>query len=305
MQRLLSHTYSIDADILLRPNPRAALEAYIGDRREFRVAMLEPPMPDYLAVARARNCRITMLPRDPDDWEDFDFNDLDEVWLANPSPVDGFFYPSTFYTKLARYIAPFRHVRVLSDESTAVFSFNLEPPGSLAKVLGDERVALSSSLYPLMSPQGPTAAWILRRAQPGPGAVDVYGIEKEDLAVTLAVLQTFLSRQGASFSEFTRRMVALEHGFRLFADRLKPALQTQVITVPHWPETGFYVRLRCPALRKDGVKMEEACLDLAREQGLLVVPGTLFDEPDDFLVCYAAPHLILEEMAARLLRFVL
>lgn len=304
--RLYSSLYGVEGDFVLRGSARAAFEAHAGDRRGFRVGMLEPFAPDFLALARARACEIIAIPRDPDDWDSVDFASLDEAWLANPSPVDGFFYPASLYTRLAQRIAPHRHVRVLSDESTAIFSFNQEAPGSLSKLLGDERVTIASSIYPLMSPQGPEASWTFRRSDTAGGSVDVAGLDAEQLETTLGVARTFHSRQGASFGEFTRRMVALEHGFRLFADRLKPALSTHAIKVPHWPETGFFVRLNSPRLReRGGGEIEKACLELARQEGLLVAPGSLFDAPDDFLVCYAAPHPELEEMAARLLRFVL
>lgn len=303
MASLLSRNAGLACQVTIRSNTRALLEHYLGDRRGLRIGVLDPCAPDFLAAARSRECRMTTIPRDPDEWASVDFSALDEVWLANPSPVDGFFYPSTFYAKLAQLVAPHKHVRVLSDESTAIFSFNQEPPGSLRQLLGDERVSLSSSLFPLMSPQGPETCWMLRRSADGRQHCDAAGVSQEDLAKAVGVVLTFLSRQGGAFGEFTRRMIALQHGMRLLADQLKPGLTQGALEVPNWPETGFYLRLRLPRLKT--LNIEENCLDLARREGLLLVPGTLFGQPRDVAVCYAAPHPILTDMAARILRFVL
>ena len=254
--------------------------------------------PELIAVCNTLGFRLEPLSRDPEEIEanPSTLAKAHALVLSNPSRIDGFYYPRESFLRLIEQIRSVQpKIPILSEESLALFSFEQTAPGSLRDWIGKEKpgsLSVVNSLYPAMSPQGPQTSW-----WEGPESTELMSLDQdtveppanEAIVATQAVL-AFQSRQGSAIAEFQRKMLAVKIGLRSLADALHPSIARNVLSVPHWPETGFYLRVNArPLLESSKLSIQDWSLELAKRHDLLVVPGSLFADFDCFLLCFAQP----------------
>lgn len=293
--------------VRLFSTPQRAVRTWIKNHslNQRRIAVFYPCPSDILEVIDATSCSRVPLSRDPENWN-FSETTLpfDALIWSHPSRSDGLFYPIDIVQDAHRALrAHHPHLPVLIDESAALFSLNATPPGQWPHT--DPALTVFHCLHPVWTPQGPPLTWC---ASAAPAKAGPELVEAENLQEALAALLTFRSQQGSAFGEFQRKILLVQKGLRHWGDTIKPLLEKKYLRVPLWPESGFF--LCCEVAQEilerlspeeNHTPLEQYCVQLARDTGLLVVPGTLIGLPQSFQICFAALPKDLEVLGKKLL----
>jgi len=261
---------------------------------------IQKPYPEEFFVALSGRCRVRILPRDPEEFFESDLSEVKALLLSNPSRPDGFYYPQENYEQILNFALKSPGLLILSEESFGLFSFNNEAPGSAKNYLATGRVFTACTIFPAHSPQGPELSWWQGQAiQKSPLLLN---LNAEELKLGLRALLAFQNRQGRAVGEFQRRMLVLRKGLRDFLDELKPALLNNLIHIPLWPDSGFYLIIDLSqALQRSGQSLEAWLREVEEKYGLRLRSAAAFGFPNSIQLCFAANPKALRDLGKKLL----
>jgi hypothetical protein len=268
-----------------------------------KIASIGPPSTELTQAAAQLKLTLEILSCDPEEIiNTLAQNQFSAICFSNPNRINGFFYPHELFADLYLKIRNFSDtVFIISDESLALFTFNLIAPGSLrAGLKKDSRLYIASSIYPVMSPQGPELSWLIHSintTMPSKSLNPLPNIEEQIFASR--AVSAFQSRHGKAAAEFSRRMLAVDRGIKTLTVHLQKLVHEKKIHIHSWPESGFYLSFEVLNMGSCQT-IQEWCETLFQKTGILLLPGSFFHQPKQAALCYAASINFLDRNGKRL-----